>query len=95
MAASFLSVYVLCRIVDVKNVMSYCQISDLEASQVALAVKNLPANARDARDAGSSPGTGRSPGGGHGNPLQYSHWRISMDRGARWATVHRVAKSWT
>ena len=95
MAASFLSVYVLCRIVDVKNVMSYCQISDLEASQVALAVKNPPANARDARDAGSSPGTGRSPGGGHGNPLQYSHLEKPMGRGAWWAIGHRAAKSWT
>ena len=42
------------------------------ASQVALVVKNLSANARDIRDAGSIPGLGRSPGGGHGNPLQYS-----------------------
>ena len=42
------------------------------ASQVALVVKNLPANAEDIRDTGSIPGLGRSPGGGHGNPLQYS-----------------------
>ena len=42
------------------------------ASQVALVVKNLPANAGDIRDAGSTPGLGRSPGEGHGNPLQYS-----------------------
>ena len=42
------------------------------ASQVALVVKNPPANARDVRDAGLIPGSGRSPGGGHGNPLQYS-----------------------
>ena len=41
-------------------------------SQVALAVKNLPANAGDLRDTGSIPGSGRSLGGGHGNPLQYS-----------------------
>ena len=46
------------------------------ASQVALVVKNLPANAEDIRDAGSVPGSGRSPGGGHGNPLQDSCWRI-------------------
>ena len=58
-------------------------------------VKNLPANAGDLRDAGSLPGTGRSPGGGHGNPLQYSCLGNSMDRGARWAAVHRVAKSQT
>ena len=42
------------------------------ASQVALVVKNLPANARDIRNAGSTPGSGRFPEGGHGNPLQYS-----------------------
>ena len=42
------------------------------ASQVALVVKDSPANARDIRDAGLIPGSGRSPGGGHGNPLQYS-----------------------
>ena len=44
----------------------------LWASQVALVVKNLPANAGDIRDLGSVPGWGRSPGGGHGNSLQYS-----------------------
>ena len=43
-----------------------------EASQVALVVKNPPANAGDVRDLGSIPGLGRPPGGGHGNPLQYS-----------------------
>ena len=42
------------------------------AFQMALVIKNLPANARDVRDVGSIPGLGRSPGGGHGNPLQYS-----------------------
>ena len=44
----------------------------LRASQVVLVVKNPPANAEDIRDAGSMPGLGRSPGGGHDNPLQYS-----------------------
>ena len=58
-------------------------------------IKNLPANAREARDAGSIPGLGRSPGGGHGNPLQYSCLENPMDRGAWWATVHGVAKSRT
>ena len=53
------------------------------------AVKNLPANAGDTS---SIPGSGRSPGGGHGKPLQYSHLENSMDRGA---TVHGVAKSQT
>ena len=45
-------------------------------------IKNLPANAREARDAGSIPGLGRSPGGGHGNPLQYSCLENPMDREA-------------
>ena len=59
------------------------------------AVKNLPANAGDGRDTGSIPGSGRSLGGGHGNPLQYSCLENPMDRGTCWATVHRVAKSQT
>ena len=46
-------------------------------------------------DLGSIPGSGRSPGGGHGNPLQYSCLENPMDRGAWWATVHGVAKSQT
>ena len=65
------------------------------ASQVALVVKNLPANAGDTRDASSIPGSGRSPGGGHGDPLQSSCLENPMDRGAWWAIVHWVAKSWT
>ena len=60
-----------------------------------LVVKNLPANEGDIRDMGPIPGSGRSPGGEHGNPLQYSCLENSMDRGAWWATVHGVAKSWT
>ena len=56
-------------------------------------VKNLPANVGDVRDAGSIPGWERSPGGGHGNALQYSCLETLMDRGAWQATVHRVAKS--
>ena len=52
------------------------------ASQVVLVVKNPAANAGDVRDAGSSPRSGRSPGGGHGNPLQYSRLENLMDRGA-------------
>ena len=54
----------------------------LEGSQVALVVKNPPANARDVRDVGSIPGLGRSPRGGHGNLLQYSCLENPMDRGA-------------
>ena len=57
--------------------------------------KESPANAEDMRDAGSVPGWGRSPGRGHGNPLQYFCLENSLDRGAWWVTVHGVAKSWT
>ena len=60
---------------------------------MALVVKNPPANAGDIRELGSVPGSGRSPGGGHGNPLQYSCLENPMDRGARWTTVHGVTKS--
>ena len=57
-------------------------------------VKNPPANAGDIRDVGLILKSGRSPGGGHGNPLQYSCLENPMDRGAWWPTVHRVVKSW-
>ena len=63
--------------------------------QVVLVVKNLPANEGDIRDMGSIPGSGRSPGGGHGNPLQYSCLENSIDKGAWRATLHGVSKSWT
>ena len=56
-------------------------------------VKNLLASAGDIRDAASVPGLGRSPEGGHGNPLQYSCLKNSTDRGSWWATVRGVAKS--
>ena len=62
----------------------------LLAFQAVLVVKN----AGDVRDVGSVLGLGRSPGGGHGNPLRYSCLENPMDRGAWWATVHKVAKSW-
>ena len=55
-------------------------------------VKNQPVNAGDIRDTGSIPGLGRSPGGGHGNLLQYSCLENPLDRGAWRATVHRVAE---
>ena len=58
-------------------------------------LKNPPANAGDAGDTGLIPGLGRSPGGGHGNPLQYSCLQNAMGRGTWWATVHRVSKSQT
>ena len=56
-------------------------------------VKNLPANAGDAGDAGLIPGSGKSPGEGNGNPLQYSCLENPMDRKTWRAIVHRVAKS--
>ena len=62
---------------------------------MALVVKKLSTNAGDRRDAGSIPGSGRSPRGRNGNPLQYSGQDNPMDRGAWWAPVHGVAKSWT
>ena len=54
--------------------------------------KNLLANVEDIRDVGLIPGSGRSPGGGHGNPLQYSCLENTTDRGAWWAIVHGVTK---
>ena len=67
----------------------------MRASRMALMVQNLPANAGDIRDAGLISGSGKSPGGGHGTPLQYSCLENPMDRGAWQATVHRVTKNWT
>ena len=64
-------------------------------SQAALVVKNPPPNAGDVRDMGLIPGSGRCPGGGHGNPLQYSCLENPMDRGAWGAIVHRVTESQT
>ena len=67
-------------------------------SQVALGVKNPSANAgdiRDTRDVDLTPESGRSPGGGHGNPLQYSCLKNTTDREVWQATVHMVAKSQT
>ena len=65
------------------------------ASQMLLEVKNPPASARDVKDAGSIPGSGRSPEEGNSNPLQYSCLENFLDRGAWWATVLGVAKSRT
>ena len=77
--------------------------SKIGASQVVLVVKNLPAkkkknlpaNAGDLRDVGLIPGSGRSPGGGHDNPLWYSCLENPTDRGAWWAIVHRGEKGRT
>ena len=62
------------------------------AFQVALVVKNLSASAGDV---GSIPESGRTPGGGHGNPLQYPCLEDPIDRGAWWVTVHRATKNQT
>ena len=62
---------------------------------MALVVKNLPVNAEDVRDIGSIPELGRSLGGRHGNPLQYSCLKNAMHRGTWQATVQDVAKSQT
>ena len=62
---------------------------------MVLVLKNLPANAGEAKDVDSIPGSGRSPGGGNDNPLQYSCLENAMDRGAWQATVHVVSKSQT
>ena len=77
------------------SIMVYHWILSIGASQMAPVVKNLPARAGDVRDMGSVPGSGRSPGRGHGNPPQYSSLENPMGRGAFLATVHGVTKSQT
>ena len=62
---------------------------------MTLVVKSLLVNAGDVRDMGLTPRSGRSPGGEHGNPLQYSCLENPVDREAWQAIVHRVAQSWT
>ena len=62
--------------IDLTDFLMVCIYSYTQASQVALVVKNPPVNAGDAGDLSSIPGSGRSLGGGHGNPLQHSWWRI-------------------
>ena len=62
------------------------------ASQGALVIKNLPANAGDAGDSGLIPGSGRYPSGGHRNPFQYSCLENSMERGTRWAMARSVTE---
>ena len=63
---------------------------DVPGFQMALVVKNLPANAGDMRERGSIPGLRITPGSGHDNPFQYSCLENPMDRGAWQATVHGV-----
>ena len=62
---------------------------------MVLVVKNPPTNVGDLRDMSSISGSGRSPGEGNGNSLQYSYLGNPMDRGAWWATIHGVTKSQT
>ena len=69
--------------------------NNTEFSQVAAVVNKSPAKALDIRDAGSIPRWGRSPGGGQGNPPQYSCLENPMGSGAWWAAVHGVTKSQT
>ena len=69
--------------------------NDVWASQIALVVKSLPANAGDLRDIGLIPESGRFPGEGNGNPLQYPCLENPMDRGVWWATVHGLSESQT
>ena len=84
---------------ETQNSLNYLakknKLGRLMAFQMAIMVKNPPANAGDVRDVGSIPGSGGSPGGGHDNPLQYSCLENLMDRGAWWAIDHGVAKSQT
>ena len=77
--------------IKVHNQLSLSK-GDQGASQVALVVKNPPCNAGDIRDVGLIPGSERSSGGGHGNPLQYSYLGHPMDRGAWQAIVHEAAE---
>ena len=62
------------------------------ASQGVLVVKNPPATAGDVRDVVSIPGSGKSPRGWHGNPVQYCCLETPMDRGAWWAMVHGITR---
>ena len=73
--------------------MAFSKFALWQRASVVLVVKNPPAKAGDVIDVGLIPGLGRSPGGGHGNPLQYSCLENPMDRGAWQATVPGVTKS--
>ena len=80
------------KVTELKNIITD-EKNILEGFSKVLVVKNMPANSEDVRDAGSVPGLGGSPGGGHGNPFQYRCLEKPLDRGAWWATVHRVTGS--
>ena len=89
-AAAYVHYTVVCTVHSIR-------IPDLRGchSDHGAVVKTLPANAGDTRDMVLIPGLGRSPGGGNRNPLQYSCRENPTDRGALWATVHGLVKSWT
>ena len=80
------------RVLFVKQGAKYLSVYHLGASHVVQWVKNPPASAGDARDLALIPGSGRSPGGGSGNPLQYYCLKIPMERRAWWATVYGSQK---
>ena len=80
---------------DKRHLLKHLDCAKLRSSQVAPLVKNPPANAGGISAMGLIPGLGRSPGGGHGNPLQCSCLENPMDRRAGRLTVHRVTKSLT
>ena len=86
---------VMSPVLRIQQKTKYLPFGGLHLGQWGQVVKNSPASAGDTRDAGSIPGSGRSPGGGNGNPLQYSCLGNPKHRGAWWATVQRVAKSQT
>ena len=80
--------------IGVYNIMTYNNKYTFgQASQVVVVVKNLPASAGYTRNRGSIPGSGRSPGGGRGNPLQYSCLENPMDRGAWRAQMTIISTS--
>ena len=83
------------KFIKLETIKFQIYISCFQASQVALVVKNLPANAGHIRNVGLISVLERPPGGENGNPLQYSRLEYPTDRAAWWATVHRVTKSWT
>ena len=83
------------RLRDIWRIHQWCFDTLTQVSWVALMVKNPLANTGDLRHVGSTPGSGRSPGGEHGNPLWCSCLENPMNGGAWRATVHRVAKNWT
>ena len=92
----FLSLYCPCyNIISVLVFKPWFKCFLPASAHVALVVKNPPANAGDIKDAGLIPGLARFPGGGHGNPLQWSYLGNPMDRGTWRATVLRVFKGQT